>query len=56
MVACGDAGQSLAQLACAYRVGPLDAGTWYFTVSAYTDAGVSSAFAAPEVSKTVACP
>lgn len=53
-VPCGDGG-SATQLDCAFRVGPLDAGTWYFVVSAYTEAGVESPVSS-EVSKTVACP
>jgi hypothetical protein len=52
---CGDAGGSVAELKCSYRVTALDAGTWYFTVSAYSDAGEESTTAA-EVSKNVACP
>jgi hypothetical protein len=36
---CGDAGGSGPELKCSYRVTALDAGTWYFTVSSFSDAG-----------------
>ena len=53
-VACGDAGATVPQPKCAFRVGPLDGGTWYFAVAAFT-ANQQSA-PSGEVSKTITCP
>lgn len=55
LIACGDAGRTVALPSCAYRVQNLANATWTFSVTAYDDAGVESA---PSVSasKTVLCP
>lgn len=54
IVPCGDGG-SVPQLVCSHRIVGLDAGLWYFSVSAYNEAGVESP-PAVEASKNVACP
>jgi hypothetical protein len=40
--ACGDAGQTVVQAECSYRIDKLANGTWDFSASSYNDAGVES--------------
>lgn len=51
-VPCGDAGQTELAQVCEFRLGGLDAGTWYFVAETYTTTGLTSA-PSTEASKTV---
>lgn len=56
VIACGDAGKTVVQLECAYRVtGLAPNGVWDFTTSDYNDAGAQSD-PSGVVSKDVECP
>jgi hypothetical protein len=54
-MACGDAGETVTQLKCSYRLTDLPNGTVYITVASYSTTGVESV-PTGEASKMIACP